>query len=271
MNRSGRGIKQDEYGFTYVDITWTLNTNEPFVLANQARQIFYVEDTIETNWHTVDTIDDVITWSRPNIEVVVIDAKMILPHQSQEHEGDDAFIDDGDGEDTATDDGSCNGQKRTRRRTRGIKLFNRRPGDKLIIQFNVEGQPTGENAKSFSTLSGIVVRSPSNAPLQVKKWARILEQAKEKMWSHIQVNGDGTRASGRVRGYGLGPTPTSNFGSTSSQSRANYETMRTEFNNMYHQVEEMKMMQERMSATMEEMMQQMSSQQQDPFESRADE
>lgn len=70
-----------------------------------------------------------------------------------------------------------------------------------------------------------------------------------------------------MRGYGLGPTPTSIFGSTSSQSRANYETMRTEFNNMYHQVEEMKMMQERMSATMEEMMQQMSSQQQDPFES----
>lgn len=57
---------------------------------------------------TVDTIDDVITWSRPDIEVVVIDAKMILPHKSQEHEGDDAFIADGDGEDTATDDGDGN-------------------------------------------------------------------------------------------------------------------------------------------------------------------
>lgn len=86
--------------------------------------------------------------------------------------------------------GSCSGQKRTRGRTRGIKLFNRRPGDKLIIQFNAEGQPIGENARSFSTLCGIVVRSPGNAPLQVKKWAEIPEQAKEKMWSHIQVNGN---------------------------------------------------------------------------------
>lgn len=77
----------------------------------------------------------------------------------------------------------------------------------------------------------------------------------------------GPERHGRVRGYGLGPTPTSVFGSTLSQSRANYETMCTEFNNMRHQVEEMKMMQDRMSATIAEMMQQMSGQQQDPFES----
>ncbi|RWR85176.1 bromodomain-containing protein 4-like protein isoform X3 [Cinnamomum micranthum f. kanehirae] len=78
------------------------------------------------------------------------------------------------------------GKKRTRGSTRGIKLFNRRPGDKLIVQFNTEGQPIGENARSFSTLCGIVVRAPGNAPLQVTKWADVSEQAKEKMWRHIQ-------------------------------------------------------------------------------------
>ncbi|XXG73372.1 hypothetical protein AAC387_Pa07g2303 [Persea americana] len=53
------------------------------------------------------------------------------------------------------------GKKRTRGSTRGIKLFNRRPGDKLIVQFNAEGQP-------------------------VTKWADVSDQAKEKMWRHIQ-------------------------------------------------------------------------------------
>ncbi|KAF8377292.1 hypothetical protein HHK36_030667 [Tetracentron sinense] len=36
----------------------------------------------------------------------------------------------------------------------------------------------------------------------------------------------GPERHGRVRGYGLGPTPTSVFGSTSSQSRGQYEEMR---------------------------------------------
>ena len=137
MNR-GRGIKQDDYGFTCVNFTQTLNTNEPFILANQAQQVFYIQDTIEPNWHVaikiqprdlydmelevdhcqqieldlhiestdmVDTNDGVITWKRPDIEGVVLDANIVLPHQTQEHEVDDTFIDDGEGDDTYTDDG----------------------------------------------------------------------------------------------------------------------------------------------------------------------
>ncbi|KAJ8630302.1 hypothetical protein MRB53_023625 [Persea americana] len=78
------------------------------------------------------------------------------------------------------------GRKRTRGSNRGIKLFNRQPDDKLIVQFNAEGQPIGENARPFTTLCGIIVRTPGNAPLQVMKWADVPEQAKDKMWKHIQ-------------------------------------------------------------------------------------
>ena len=53
MNPSGRGVKQDPYGFTSVNITGTSNTNEPFILASQAQQVFYVQDTIESNWCVV--------------------------------------------------------------------------------------------------------------------------------------------------------------------------------------------------------------------------
>ncbi|KAJ8629959.1 hypothetical protein MRB53_023282 [Persea americana] len=52
----------------------------------------------------VDTNDGVITWNIPNIKGVVLDANIVLPHQTQEHEVDESFIDDGEGDDTFTDD-----------------------------------------------------------------------------------------------------------------------------------------------------------------------
>ena len=46
---TGRGIKQDVYGYISVNFTRTLSTNEPFVLASQAKQIFYVKNANESN------------------------------------------------------------------------------------------------------------------------------------------------------------------------------------------------------------------------------
>ncbi|KAH9697062.1 hypothetical protein KPL71_023450 [Citrus sinensis] len=48
---SGRGIKKDELGFTLVNLNSSLNTDEPFVLATQAIQVFYVADPVEKDWH----------------------------------------------------------------------------------------------------------------------------------------------------------------------------------------------------------------------------
>ena len=50
---TGRGIKRDEYGYIYVNFTRNLSTDEPFVLASQAKQIFYVKNANESNWHAV--------------------------------------------------------------------------------------------------------------------------------------------------------------------------------------------------------------------------
>ena len=54
---------------------------------------------------TIDTNGDVISWNRPDIEGVVVDANLVLSNPSQEYDGDDNFIDDGDGDDIATDGG----------------------------------------------------------------------------------------------------------------------------------------------------------------------
>lgn len=48
-----KGIKIDEYGFVSVNCQRLLKTNEPFVLATQASQVFYVTDSVTKGWHVV--------------------------------------------------------------------------------------------------------------------------------------------------------------------------------------------------------------------------
>lgn len=116
------GMKQDEYGFTCVNVTRTLNTNEHFILAYQAQQVFYVKDPKSDDWrvviktqprdvydmvledepfqenvvefqqdldNTIETNVDVIAWNRDDIEGIVVEGI----------EDDQDFIGDSDGDD----------------------------------------------------------------------------------------------------------------------------------------------------------------------------
>ena len=52
------GIKEDEYKFTLVNFNRLLYPNnrevdEPFILASQAEQVWYVQDPVEHDWHVV--------------------------------------------------------------------------------------------------------------------------------------------------------------------------------------------------------------------------
>ena len=47
------GIKREEYGITSVNAKRFLKTNEPFVLASQVEQVYYVRDHIHQNWQVV--------------------------------------------------------------------------------------------------------------------------------------------------------------------------------------------------------------------------
>ncbi|KAH0709578.1 hypothetical protein KY284_011005 [Solanum tuberosum] len=46
-------VKRDEYDFVSVNPSRFLKTNEPFVLANQASQVFYANDNSNKGWHVV--------------------------------------------------------------------------------------------------------------------------------------------------------------------------------------------------------------------------
>jgi hypothetical protein len=49
------GVKTDEFGFTLVDLEKLAYTNEPFIMASQAKQVFYVRDPSSSNkkWSVV--------------------------------------------------------------------------------------------------------------------------------------------------------------------------------------------------------------------------
>ena len=49
----GKRLKQDEDGFTLANFEGVQPHNEPFILASQASQVFYVEDPDERGWHVV--------------------------------------------------------------------------------------------------------------------------------------------------------------------------------------------------------------------------
>ncbi|CAN1842218.1 hypothetical protein LINPERHAP1_LOCUS36778 [Linum perenne] len=50
---NSRGIKQDDFGFTLVNFSRRMSENEPFILARQAQQVFYVADTVDKEWEVV--------------------------------------------------------------------------------------------------------------------------------------------------------------------------------------------------------------------------
>ena len=50
------GIKVDELGFTLVDFSKIVHKSYPFILASQAKQVFYVEDQLDPKWSIVLSI-----------------------------------------------------------------------------------------------------------------------------------------------------------------------------------------------------------------------
>ncbi|WMV09010.1 hypothetical protein MTR67_002395 [Solanum verrucosum] len=60
-----KGIKKDEYDFVSVNPARLLKTNEPFVLANQASQVFYANDNSNKGWQVA-----MKTQSRDSFEIV---------------------------------------------------------------------------------------------------------------------------------------------------------------------------------------------------------
>lgn len=64
FNKS-RGIKTDVYGLISINLKCLLKTDEPFVLASQASQAFFVKDNLMKGWHLVVKVQPRDTYDVP--------------------------------------------------------------------------------------------------------------------------------------------------------------------------------------------------------------
>ncbi|XP_021764691.1 uncharacterized protein LOC110729270 [Chenopodium quinoa] len=95
-----RGMKTNElFGFTLVDSSHYTDGEEPFVLASQSKQVFYIKDNIDPQWHVVvegeDIVDDV-EYDRD--EGLVVPITTTKRHTTMEEN-----IDDHDGQEQSGD------------------------------------------------------------------------------------------------------------------------------------------------------------------------
>lgn len=72
MARLGRGYKIDNYGFTSVNTHCPLNTNEPFVLASQSEQVFYLKDMVNKDWLVVVKTNPRDLFNIPEVEEAIM-------------------------------------------------------------------------------------------------------------------------------------------------------------------------------------------------------
>ncbi|RVW28473.1 hypothetical protein CK203_110977 [Vitis vinifera] len=74
---SKNGVKVDELGFTLVDLSKIGHKSDPFILATQAQQVFYVEDQVDPRWS--------IVLSRPKMELFDIEGDGNIADNDMEH------------------------------------------------------------------------------------------------------------------------------------------------------------------------------------------
>ncbi|KAL2934716.1 Autonomous transposable element EN-1 mosaic protein [Bienertia sinuspersici] len=61
-----------------------------------------------------------------------------------------------------------------------------RPGEKLKVDFNMNGQPIGDHRATLVNYCGALVKDPCNAPLyEVEQFSQIPQENKDKMWQLV--------------------------------------------------------------------------------------
>ncbi|KAG8382296.1 hypothetical protein BUALT_Bualt05G0062100 [Buddleja alternifolia] len=175
----GKSVQKDKYNYTSINTSKPWNTNEPYVLASQAQQVFYVNDIkLGNDWKIViEAQEDVI------FEVVLDMTTRNQCRRRQTQAGQDIQEQEAEFTDSQIDN-NIEGTSATRKRgiTTGISVEKkRRKGEKLEVTIHPHRQRiVGHNAKEVKTEICVVLKQ--HAPLQYAYWNDIPTENKKKMW-----------------------------------------------------------------------------------------
>ncbi|RVW20636.1 hypothetical protein CK203_109088 [Vitis vinifera] len=155
------GIKADDLGFTLVDFNKTAHKSNPFILASQAKQVFYVQDQ-HVQDGALPQVEALMQWMTQMQYVCEIPQNRM----------------DAEEEEKPT-------KKKHRGMTRKSMLIkNRSKGIKLSIKYNLDGIFIGESVVHLTSYLGVLARTM--VPITYKTWHVVPKELKDKLWDCIE-------------------------------------------------------------------------------------
>ncbi|KAL4580605.1 hypothetical protein LXL04_016805 [Taraxacum kok-saghyz] len=186
-----RGVKVDEDGFTLVNLSTHGYVSEPFILAKQANQVFFVEDPMDTRWHIVlhgkrrilgvenvvdeeeyDQFDDLPPFSI-GIPSVNVDINVAAYLRSDHNEGSYVEI--------------RHIMGRLPRKKRSVTLIRNHSEEYLAnlhVDFDEYGRPIGKNRFKFASYRGVTTRK--RISILIDSWDVVDECEKDQLWLNIK-------------------------------------------------------------------------------------
>ncbi|KAL4028299.1 hypothetical protein IC575_011492 [Cucumis melo] len=223
-NRSG--VKVDELGFTIVDLKRIGHKSDSFILATQAKQVFYVQDsanpelsvvltspqrTIEEDFFE-DEIGDML--QECGYETIKRMPNVDTPNETDDtnstyirHDCEGRWVEKGMSllffimylilefmEDSSEDEREMLPEVRKKSfvprgpTTMSELALVRNSGQKLPIQFNEHGQPVGATSKKMQSYIGVCVRQ--QIPITYNSWKEVPNELKDKIYDCISMSFD---------------------------------------------------------------------------------
>ncbi|RVW72464.1 hypothetical protein CK203_060492 [Vitis vinifera] len=198
------GVKVDEFGLTLVDFTKMAHKSDPFILASQAKQVFYVQDQLDPRWSVV------LSTPERDFSFSAKDSDDFMDNSIEHHPlittlAQVESFDTMDDSDVICIRGDCEGfwidnkssmhgfkgrenpsQKKYRGTTRKSMIIrNRNRGIKLVIKYNADGIYVGESSVHLTSYLGVLARTM--VPIRYNTWRDVPEQLKDKLWDSIEI------------------------------------------------------------------------------------
>ncbi|KAA0059068.1 transposase [Cucumis melo var. makuwa] len=217
-NRSG--VKVDELGFTIVDLKRIGHKSDSFILATQAKQVFYVQDSANPEWSVVltspqrtieedffeDEIGDML--QECGYETIKRMPNVDTPNETDDtnstyirHDCEGRWVEKVRNitaifmmEDSSEDEREMLPEVRKKSfvprgpTTMSELALVRNSGQKLPIQFNEHEQPVGATSKKMQSYIGVCVRQQT--PITYNSWKEVPNELKDKIYDCISMSFD---------------------------------------------------------------------------------
>ncbi|GJV43496.1 transposon protein, CACTA, En/Spm sub-class [Tanacetum coccineum] len=188
VNNEG-GLKVDDYGFTSVNLSTNGYTYEPFILAKQANQIFFVEDPSDSRWHIVLQGKRRIVGVENVVDEDEYDEFDELPPFSIGDSSSNDVIDDttylrSDHDEDMNEQPEP--QPQPQRKKRGIYSLKKKNRKQLNgVTFDENGFAIGDDQSPFALYIGAVTKAKIS--ILIDDWRKVSKINKTQLWLEIKA------------------------------------------------------------------------------------